>query len=303
MTETIAVVGLGQMGGAIALRLRACGADVVGYDNNPVARAASAAQGLPVAATLRDAVVGRSMLLTSLPNSAAVDAVWSGPGGLSELVTAGQLCIELSSIDPDTMQRAAQRVGATGAGVIDCPVSGSPPEAGEGKLVLIVGGAAPEIERARPILAMFGGTIRLAGGIGTGKVVKIVNNMMSMANILVASEAFALGTRAGVDPEVLFDILSVSGGRSSQFLKRFPWVLERDFEPRFKMELGEKDLALGVELGRACGSPTPVASVARELYAMALASGLRGRDIVALLQLYERWGEPMPDDAGQGERR
>ena len=297
MTGSIAMIGLGQMGGAIALRLRACGADVIGYDISAAAREGCAAQGLKVAGSMAEAVASRSLVLTSLPNPAAVDAVWAGPGGLGELASRGQSCIELSSIDPQTMQRVAERVAATGAAVIDCPVSGSPAEAGEGKLVLIVGGAAADIERARPVLAMFGGTIRTAGGIGTGKVVKIVNNMMSMANILVASEAFALGTRAGVDPAVLFDILSVSGGRSSQFLKRFPWALERDFEPRFKVELAEKDLALGVELGRACGVPTPVASIARELYATALASGLRGRDIVALLQMYERWGGHDPDSA------
>jgi 3-hydroxyisobutyrate dehydrogenase len=291
------MIGLGQMGGAIALRLRACGADVVGYDVSAQAREARAAQGLPVAGSIADAIAGRSLVLTSLPNSAAVDAVWTGPEGLCMHVSPGQLCIELSSIDPDTMRRAAERVVTAGAAVIDCPVSGSPQEAGEGKLVLIVGGGVADIERARPVLEMFGGTIRIAGDIGAGKVVKIVNNMMSMANILVACEAFALGTKAGVEPAVLFDILSVSGGRSSQFLKRFPWVLERDFEPRFKMELGEKDLALGVELGRACGVPTPVASIARELYATALASGLRGRDIVALMQLYERWGGHSPDAA------
>ncbi len=294
MSESIAMIGLGQMGGAIALRLRSCGADIVGYDLNASAREGCAAQGLSVATSLAEAVQGRSLVLTSLPNSAAVDAVWTGPGGLCDLTRAGQLCVELSSIDPQTMQRAAERVGATGAHVLDCPVSGSPGEAGEGKLVLIVGGDPADIERARPVIAQFGGTIRIAGGLGSAKVVKIVNNMMSMANILVASEAFALGTRAGVSPDVLFDILSVSGGRSSQFLKRFPWVLERDFEPRFKMELGEKDLALGVELGRACGMPTPVASIVRELYATALASGLRGKDIVSLVQLYEGWGERAP---------
>lgn len=297
MTESIAMIGLGQMGGAIALRLKACGADIVGYDLDPAASEGCAARGLPVANSIAQAVRGRSLVLTSLPNSAAVDAVWAGPGGLSEIAGPGQLCIELSSIDPQTMQRVAERVGATGARVVDCPVSGSPGEAGEGKLVLIVGGDAADVERARPVIANFGGTIRIAGGVGAGKVVKIVNNMMSMANILVASEAFALGTKAGVAPEVLFDILSVSGGRSSQFLKRFPWVLERDFEPRFKMELGEKDLALGVDLGRACGVPTPVASIVRELYATALASGLRGKDIVSLVQLYERWGGHAPDAA------
>jgi 3-hydroxyisobutyrate dehydrogenase len=216
MSESIAMIGLGQMGGAIALRLKAEGADILGYDIDPAAREACTARGLPVAASMADAVDGRSLVLTSLPNSAAVESVWIGENGL---LRAGRRRSAVHRAEfhrsRTTMQRVADRVGAAGARVLDCPVSGSPGEAGEGKLVLIVGGELGDIERARPMLSRFGGTIRVAGGVGTGKVVKIINNMMSMANILVASEAFALGARAGVAPETLFDILSVSGGRSS----------------------------------------------------------------------------------------
>src|SRR6516164_2227111 len=115
--------------------------------------------------------------------------------------------------------------------------------------------------------------------------------MMSMGNVLVAAEAFALGVAAGVDPQTLYDVLSVSGGRSHHFTKRFPNALKGDFSPGFKMELGEKDLALAIALGRSRRLPTPAASAVRELYAMALAEGLRGQDIVALLAMYRRWAE------------
>jgi 3-hydroxyisobutyrate dehydrogenase-like beta-hydroxyacid dehydrogenase len=125
-----------------------------------------------------------------------------------------------------------------------------------------------------------------------------VNNMMSMANVLVASEAFALGVAAGVDAKTLFDVLSVSGGRSHHFLKRFPNALKGDFAPGFKMELGEKDLALGIELGRTLRLPTPVASATRELFALALAEGFRGQDIVALLEMYRKWTDPNAGGAG-----
>jgi len=111
--------------------------------------------------------------------------------------------------------------------------------------------------------------------------------------VLVAAEAFALGTAAGVDPRTLYDVLSVSGGRSHHFTKRFPSALEGNFDPGFKMELGEMDLALGIELGRALHMPTPTASLVRELYALALATGFRGRDIVALLAMYNKWSEEL----------
>jgi 3-hydroxyisobutyrate dehydrogenase len=176
--------------------------------------------------------------------------------------------------------------------VVDCPVSGSPSEARAGKLVLIVGGEQTDVVRAEPILKLLGQDWKFTGPVGTAKVVKIVNNMMSMGNVLVAAEAFALGVAAGVEPERLYDVLSVSGGRSHHFTKRFPNALKGDFSPGFKMELGEKDLALGVELGRMIRMPTPSASATRELYALALAEGFRGQDIVALLQMYQSWVKP-----------
>jgi 3-hydroxyisobutyrate dehydrogenase-like beta-hydroxyacid dehydrogenase len=288
--ETIAVIGLGQMGGAIAQRLQKQRGAVVGYDANPAARDSAAKAGVRVADSLAHAVEDAVAVLTCLPNSAVVDAVWLGKDGLADWVGAGVTCIELSSIDPDTMKRVARALQSRGASVLDCPVSGSPAEALEGKLVMLTGGDGMLLESSMPLLRHLSENIRHAGAIGAGKVVKIVNNMMTMANILAASEAFSLGVRAGVEPEKLLEILSVSGGRSAQFLKRFPWAVAGDFAPRFKMELGEKDLALGTDLGRAVGQPTPVASTARELYALALAEGHRGRDIVALYDMYQRWG-------------
>lgn len=284
-----AVIGLGQMGGAIAARLHASGADVVGYDVSPAMREAAARDGLRIATSVGAAIDECEAVITCLPNSAIVESVWLGDTGLVAQLRAGITCIEMSSIDPDTMLRVGSAAQDRGATVLDCPVSGSPGEARQGKLVLLVGGETTVLEAARPLLAMVSGNIRHAGAIGAGKTVKIVNNMMTMANILAASEAFSLGVHAGVDPQVLLDILSVSGGRSAQFLKRFPWAVAGDFAPRFKMELGEKDLALGVDLGRAVGQPTPIASMARELYALAMAQGHQGRDIVALYDMYQHW--------------
>jgi 3-hydroxyisobutyrate dehydrogenase len=292
--EKVAVIGLGQMGGAIARRLRQQGMDVAGFDISAQAREAAARDGIQAAGDLAAAIAGRGVILTSLPNSPIVESVWLGPGGLASLAGKGVKCVELSSIDPGTMQRVAAAVQAKGALVLDCPVSGSPAEALEGKLVLLAGGEEGLLEQLRPLLARLGATIRHAGGVGAGKVVKIVNNMMSMANVLIASEAFSLGVHAGVKPQVLFDILSVSGGRSAHFLKRFPWAIAGDFAPRFKMELGEKDLALGVDLGREIGQPTPVAAMTRELYALALAQGYRGSDIVALFDMYQHWKKDAP---------
>lgn len=289
MGQHIAVVGLGQMGGAMAERLAEVGHDVLGYDINPRTRALLAARGVAVTDSIGSAVAGRTVILSSLPDPRSVRSAWLDDRGIVPLADPGSLCIELSTIDPATMREVGEAATNRQLAVIDCPVSGSPKEAREGKLVLIAGGEPSAVQRGEPLLMQLGETWRYTGGVGTAKIVKIVNNMMSMGNVLVASEAFALGIAAGVDPHTLYDVLSVSGGRSHHFTKRFPNALKGDFNPGFKMELGEKDLALAIELGRNLKQPTPAASIVREMMALALTEGFGGQDVVALLAMYQRW--------------
>ncbi len=289
MQENIAVVGAGQMGSAMARRLGEVGYQVIAYDINENTREALKAEGMIIAGSLSEALAGRSLVLTSLPDPNAVREAWLGDDGIVALAESDSLLMDLSTIDPETMKAVGEAAQARGLQVIDCPVSGSPNEAGSGKLVLLVGGESQAVERVEPILGHLGTTWRHTGPVGTAKVVKIVNNMMSMGNVLIAAEAFALGVAAGVEPEKLYDVISVSGGRSHHFTKRFPNALKGDFRPGFKLELGEKDLSLGIDLGRSLNLPTPAASTVREIYALALAQGFRGQDIVALLAMYQNW--------------
>jgi 3-hydroxyisobutyrate dehydrogenase len=285
----VAVVGLGQMGSAMAARLARAGCQVHGWDVDPAARMRGRGMGLRVAETLREALAQCDAILSSLPDARAVRAAWLQEAGIVALAEPSSVCIDLSTIEPAAMLDVAQAAGARGLAVLDCPVSGGPVEARAGTLVMMVGGQAATVARMEPLLKLLGGTLCHTGGIGTAKVVKIVNNMMAMGNLLVACEAFSLGVSAGVDPATLFAVLAESGGTSRTFTKRFPHALKNDFDPRFKMELGEKDLALGVALGRVQQVPLPAASLVREMFGLALLQGHAGKDVVALLAMYQDW--------------
>ena len=291
MTKRVAVIGMGQMGSGMAGRLSETGFDVLGYDIDPVRRRELGERQVAMAETLKVALAGRKAIVTSLPDPAAARAAWLGDAGIIALAEPGSLIIEVSTIDPGTMRAIGAAAEARGLAVVDCPVSGGPGEARAGTMVLIVGGSEADIARAKPILDQLGPTARTTGPVGTAKAVKLVNNLMALGNVLVASEAFALGLAAGVDADKLYDVLSVSGARSFHFTKRFPNALKGNYEPGFKMELGEKDLALAIDMGRAFHQPTPAASLIRELMALALAQGYRGKDFVALFDMYKRMGQ------------
>jgi 3-hydroxyisobutyrate dehydrogenase len=181
-------------------------------------------------------------------------------------IKAGATLIDLSTIDPETWREVAAAAKAKGADCIDAPVSGGPLEAGNGKLVFLLGGDAAVLERVRPVLTTLGTELHHIGPLGSGLVVKIVNNMMSIANVAVAAEAMVLGVKAGVEPKRLFEILSTSGGRSHHFLKRFPNVLAGDFTPNFGIGLSRKDIALALAMAGKLEMPVPLASAVRQVY-------------------------------------
>ncbi|MFC4276249.1 NAD(P)-dependent oxidoreductase [Achromobacter aloeverae] len=286
MAKQLGFVGIGQMGGAMAAHLTRSGFSVTGYDPSEQSRALAAKDGVKVVTQLRDAVLGADVVLTSLPNPAIALEAWLGQEGILDYMAEGSTGMELSSIDPEVMRQIAAAAAKRGVRMVDAPVSGGPLEAAAGQLVLMTGGEERDIEAVGDILDSLSSSRHMTGPVGTGKTVKLVNNMMSMGNIVVAAEAFALGTAAGVDPRTLFNVLSQSGGRSHHFLKRFPKAIEGDYAPGFKIELGEKDVALGIELGRKLMQPTPAASLVREMIALGMAGGRKGQDVVAMLDYY-----------------
>ena len=136
------------------------------------------------------------------------------------------------------------------------------------------------------------------GPLGSGLIVKLVNNVMSVCNVVVAAEAMVLGVKAGIEPQALFDMLSTSGGRSFHFLKRFPNVLAGDFAPYFSIALSRKDLGLALDMAAQLGVPMPAAGAIKQVYEAARAAGLGGEDMAAVTKLYEAWADVAVRTAG-----
>ena len=278
------VIGLGAMGGAMAERLLGEGMSVTVYDIRQASVERLMALGAK-AATLEE-IGDCDVLLTSLPSDDEVLKVLATARVLESL--SGKVLIELSTILPSTMRRLAEIGAEHGVDVVDCPVSGGPREVLAGTLTLLVGAEPQAFERARPVLDALG-TTHHVGVPGHGKAIKLINNTMTMGNMLLAAEAFTLGTKMGLDPQRMFDVLNQSGGRSHHFSKRMPNVLKGDFFPYFRLAMGEKDLRLALELAHEEGYVMPVASLAHQMYQVGINEGFGELDMAAVIKIYEGW--------------
>jgi 3-hydroxyisobutyrate dehydrogenase-like beta-hydroxyacid dehydrogenase len=289
MMTKIGYVGLGTMGGQMARRLVAQGYRVTGYDVDATRADRARDGGVALAGSPAGAAEGADIVFSSLPDPAAVRRVYLGADSVLSAVKPGTTLIDVSTVDPDTWREVAAAAQPSGVDCLDAPVSGGPVEAGSGKLVFLIGGDPAVLERCRPVLLTLGTELHHVGPLGSGQIIKLVNNVMSVGNVAVAAEAMVLGVKAGMDPQRLFDILSTSGGRSHHFLKRFPNVLAGDFTPNFSIWLSRKDVSLALAMAARLEMPMPVASAVRQAYEAAHAQGFGQLDMAAVIRLYEQW--------------
>ena len=284
----VGLIGLGNIGGGMCRRLLDRGYEVFGFDVAEPAREAAGKAGAHVLGSAAEVASATAVTVTSLPNSAIVFDAVTGPAGWLEGASAGDTVIETSTIEPSAIVKLAAAVGARGGRVLDVALSGEPPQAAAGELVFQVGGDEELFAEHAGLLEAMSKRINRTGGLGTAKIVKLVNNLMSLGNIAVASEAFVLGVKCGMDPARLFEILSVSGGRSAHFNHDFPQVLDGDYTPGFKTSLALKDMRLILDLAAAEGYPARLAPVVEGLYAESAAAGSGDEHFTSVVKIYEQ---------------
>lgn len=247
--KTVGVVGLGQMGRGMALSLQRGGWHVVATDASEAACQAARGEGIEIVGTAAEVAGKADVVVLSLPTAAVVEQVVAGERGLMASGREGLLVIDTSTSHPDTTRALAQRLREWGMALIDAPVSGGPRGAITGQLSMVLGGSEADIARAEPVLeAMSAKRVRI-GEVGSGHVVKIANNLMCAAHLIVAGEAVRMAQQAGVSTEQLLEGINASSGRSAVTQVNYPtWIVNGGFDSGFTMRLMRKDVRLAADL-------------------------------------------------------
>jgi 3-hydroxyisobutyrate dehydrogenase len=294
----IAFIGLGHMGGPMALNLRKAGYTLKAFDLSEEACKKYDAEGLPIASTAAEAVADADVVISMLPASVHVEGLFLGSAGkpaLLDSIRAGALVIDSSTIAAATSRKVAEAAAAKGIAMIDAPVSGGTGGAIAGTLTFMVGGETDDLDRARPVLEKMGANIFHAGGIGAGQTAKICNNMLLGILMIGTSEALALGVANGLDPKVLSEIMRRSSG-GNWVLEKYnpmPGVMEaapasKNYAGGFGTDLMLKDLGLAQENATAVRAATPLGGLARSLYAAHSLAGHGALDFSSVLKLVQK---------------
>ena len=294
----IAFIGLGNMGGPMALNLQKAGHDVRAFDLSKPACDKCAADGLKIAQDAAAAVQGAEVVISMLPASQHVEALFlgrDGQPGLLGSIAKGALIIDSSTIAAATSQKVAKAFDAAGIAFIDAPVSGGTGGAIAGTLTFMVGGDQAALERARPLLEKMGANIFHAGTVGAGQTAKICNNMLLGILMAGTSEAIALGVANGLDPKVLSEIMRRSSGGNWALEKYNPYPGVHENAPAskgyaggFGTDLMLKDLGLAQENAMAVKAATPLGGLARAIYAAHSIAGHGAEDFSSVIKMVQK---------------
>jgi 2-hydroxy-3-oxopropionate reductase len=287
MAETVGFIGLGIMGKPMAKNLLKAGYGLVVHNRSQGAVQELTALGARAAASPREVARQTKTIITMLPNSPDVELVALGANGLLEGAQPGSLLADMSTISPIVSQKAAAALKPKGMAMLDAPVSGGEKGAIDAALSIMVGGEKADFDRALPLFQAMGKTITHIGPIGSGGFVKLANQIIVAINLTAIGEALTLGTRAGIDLELMIAALSGGLAGSRCLDQKKPNYLSHTYNPGFKIDLHFKDLGLIMEAGRALNVPLPTTALVQELFTALRVKGRGGLDHSAVITILE----------------
>jgi len=285
MAGKVGFIGLGNMGGPMAMNLVKAGFALVVHDIDPAKVARLTARGATKAdsADAVAAAVERTIIIVE--TTAQVQDVVSG---IVKTAKPGHIVVSMSTIDPLVAQRLGAELKERGIAMLDAPVSGGTERAATGELSIIAGGAPETYAACEDLFRAMGKNLFHVGTLGQGLAMKLVNNMLGQINMVAIAEALVLGVKAGLDPQTIYDVISVSTGTSHTFERRVPKILRRDFTPGGTVDISFKDQQLETEYAKALGVPLFLANVSQQVYQMARAAGLNKEEGSAVVKVLER---------------
>ena len=293
---TIAFIGLGQMGAAMAANLIKGGHQLKVHDINTSAMEALETKGSVACKTPAEAAKGADFVITMLPNGALVRSVLLGEDGVASTVTKEALIVDMSTIHPLETDALIADLGAKGLSMMEAPVGRTSDHAIAGTLLILAGGTRDQIAKAQPLFDLMGSETVDAGGPGKGIRVKIINNYMSIALNTLSAEAIALAEKIGLDFDTAMAVMGGTPAGKGHFTTSWPnKVLKGDLSPAFMIDLAHKDLGIALDLANQVGVPMPMGAAARELYNIGRVSGRGRQDWTAMLEELRRLSGMTPE--------
>ncbi len=286
-------IGIGVMGRPMTLNLLKAGHEVTIFARHPdkpeVQEVIKA--GAKLAPSSRAVTIASEIVITMVPNSMQVEEVVTGPHGILEGARKGLIMIDMSTIAPTMSRKLAELAAQKGVEFLDAPVSGGSQGAVNGTLTIMVGGEQEAFEKARPVLENMGKKENIfhVGPVGSGEVVKIINNLLCGTIAASVSEALVLGVKAGADVETMAKVIGVSSGANWQLANQFPLrAFNGSFQPGFMTDLLHKDLGLALDLAAENVTPLAMTAIARQMFEQTRAAGYGREDYTALLKVLEQ---------------
>lgn len=287
----IGIIGLGGMGSGMAKRLLGLGQNVVGFDTDTrQMQAFEAAGGIPLGSA-RAIADEAELVMACLPSEEASFSTAFGENGVAGGAAVGTY-VEMSTLGNAAMETIADKMSAAGIGFLDCPISGGPRRAQEGKLTAILAGEPHARQAALPTLRMLAEHVFEVSDVpGRAQVVKLVNNMLSITAFLASCEAISIGVKAGLDARTMIDVINVSTGRNSATVDKFPGaILPRTFKYGGPLSIGVKDIELFLKLARGTKMPAFIGSTVANLFGLVAEQLGPESDYSNTIRLFEAWG-------------